>query len=78
MAGSKKGEFVILGAKKVHYGNEKPKFTFITGEKKSWPRGPFMRKYVQISSDEGYITSSPYRAIERGRRQHLKQTTSAP
>ena len=34
MAGSKKGEFVILGAKKVHYGIEKPKFTFITGEKK--------------------------------------------
>ena len=78
MAGSKKREFVILGAKKVHYGIEKPKFTFITGEKKSWPRGPFMRKCVQISSDEGYITSSPYRAIERGRRQHLKQTTSAP
>ena len=39
MAGSKKGEFVILGAKKVHYGIEKPKFTFITGEEKklaSW------------------------------------------
>ena len=46
LARSKKGEFVILGAKKVHYVIEKPKFIFITGEKKSWPRGPFMRKYV--------------------------------
>ena len=83
LAGSKKGEFVILGAKKGHYCSlrfamKNLKIHIHDRGEKSWPGGPFMRKCGQISSYEGYITSSPYTAIERGRRQHLKQTTSAP
>ena len=83
LGGSKKGEFVILGAKKDHHSSlrfamKNLKIHIHDRGEKSWPGGPFMRKCVQISSDEGYITSSPYTAIERGRRQHLKQTTSAP